>query len=249
MKKLQVLVILLVFSFGFSQKNSNNSLLQSGPMVGYCEMTEAVIWLQTNKNVPVKIEYYALDNPKEIFVSDQYSTSKDVGYTYHVVLDQLQQGKKYNYNVYIDNKKVALPYETSFSSKKLWQWREDAPDFTVALGSCNYIGEAELDRPGKSYGSGYGIFESISNKNPDIMVWGGDNIYLREADWDSKSGIYHRYSHTRKIKETQKLFAKTQNFAIWDDHDFGANDSDRGFYNKNLTQKAFKDFGPIKVMA
>ena len=137
MKKLQVLVILLVFSFGFSQKNSNNSLLQSGPMVGYCEMTEAVIWLQTNKNVPVKIEYYALDNPKEIFVSDQYSTSKDVGYTYHVVLDQLQQGKKYNYNVYIDNKKVALPYETSFSSKKLWQWREDAPDFTVALGSCN----------------------------------------------------------------------------------------------------------------
>jgi alkaline phosphatase D len=211
-------------------------------MVGYCEMKEAMIWLQTTKNVSVKIEYYALDNPKEVFISSQYSTSKDVGFTYHIVLDQIQQGKKYNYTVLIENKKVILPYETSFSSKKLWQWREDAPNFSVALGSCNYIGETELDRPGRSYGSGYGIFESISNKNPDIMVWGGDNIYLREADWDTKTGIYHRYSHTRKIKEAQKLLAKTQNFAIWDDHDFGPNDSDRGFYNKNLTQKAFKDF-------
>jgi alkaline phosphatase D len=40
----------------------------------------------------------------------------------------------------------------------------------------------------------------------------------------------------------QPLLAKTQNFAIWDDHDFGPNDSDRGYYNKYLTQQAFKDF-------
>lgn len=74
------------------------------------------------------------------------------------------------------------------------------------------------------------------------MIWGGDNIYLREADWDSKTGIQHRYTYSRKIKEMQPLLAKTQNFAIWDDHDFGPNDGDRGFYNKNLTQQAFKDF-------
>ena len=48
------------------------------------------------------------------------------------------------------------------------------------------------------------------------MIWGGDNIYLREADWDSKTGIHHRYTYSRKIKETQALLAKTQNFAIWD---------------------------------
>ena len=242
MKNALLLISFLVFNFGFSQNNSNNKFLQSGPMVGYCEMKEALIWLQTTKNVPVKIEYFAVDNPTKIFVSESHFTSKEVGFTYHIILDELQPGKKYNYTVNIDNKKVVLPFETSFSSKKLWQWREDAPDFSVAVGSCNYIGETEVDRPGRSYGSGYGIFESINNKNPDIMVWGGDNIYLREADWDSKTGIYHRYSHTRKINEVQKLLAKTQNFAIWDDHDFGPNDSDRGFYFKNLTQKAFKDF-------
>ena len=238
MKKFILVVILLISNFIFSQ----NATLQSGPMVGYCEMKEAMIWLQTTKPANVKIEYFAQDNSSEIFMSDNYSTTKEVGFTYHIILDKLQQGKKYNYNVLIDNKKVILPYETTFSSKKLWQWREDAPDFTVAVGSCSYINEPELDRPGKGYGSNYGIFESINSKIPDIMIWGGDNIYLREADWDSQTGINHRYTHSRSLKEMQPLLAKTQNFAIWDDHDFGPNDGDRGFYNKYLTQKAFKNF-------
>ncbi len=238
MKKSFQIVLFLSFSFGFSQ----NNLLQSGPMVGYCEMKEAVIWLQAKENASVKIEYFALDNPAKVFTSGNYNSSKENGFTYHIILDKLAPGKKYKYTVFINNKKLVLPYETSFSSKKLWQWREDAPDFTVAIGSCNYINEPELDRPGKGYGSGYPIFESINSKNPDIMIWGGDNIYLREADWDSKTGILHRYTHSRSIKEMQPLLAKTQNFAIWDDHDFGPNDSDRSFYNKNLTLEAFKDF-------
>ena len=232
------LFLLLFFICGFSQK----TLLQSGPMVGYSEMKEAMIWLQTKENASVKIEYFALDNPGKIFSSDNYDAAKESAFTYHIILDQLEPGKKYHYNVFINKKKVALPYETSFSSKKLWQWREDAPDFTVAIGSCTYINETEVDRPGKGYGSGYSIFESINSKNPDIMVWGGDNIYLRESDWDSKTGILHRYTHTRSIKEIQPLLAKTQNFAIWDDHDFGPNDGDRSFYNKNLTLEAFKYF-------
>jgi alkaline phosphatase D len=243
MKKFFALFFLLCVCFVFSQ----NNLLQSGPMVGYCEMKEAVLWLQTNKKATVKVEYATIDNPSKVFHSADYTSSKEVGFTYHIILDQLEPGKKYNYTVFINNKKVVLPYETSFSSKKLWQWREDAPDFTVAFGTCVYVNEPDLDRPGKGYGSGYSIFEKINSKNPDIMIWGGDNIYLREADWDSKTGIYHRYTHSRSIKEIQPLLAKTQNFSIWDDHDFGPNDGDRSFYNKNLTQKAFRDFWANKT--
>lgn len=235
---MRFIITFLVFTVSIFAQNN----LQSGPMVGYCEMKEAMIWLQTEKPAAVYIEYHAIDNTKEVFQSSIYNTTKENATTCHIVLDKLQPGKKYFYSVFIDKKKIQLPYETSFSSKKLWQWREEAPNFTIALGSCSYIGEEALDRPGKSYGSNYFIFESIAKKNPDIMLWGGDNIYLREADWDSQTGIYHRYTHSRKIKEMQPLLAKTQNFAIWDDHDFGPNDSDRGFYNKYVTQQAFKDF-------
>ena len=238
MKNIFLSLLISCSFFGFSQK----TLLQSGPMVGYCEMTEAVIWAQTTKEASVRVDYYAKDKPAEVFSSKTYKSSENNYFTNHIVLTQLQQGKEYHYDLLINNQKIALPYDTSFSSKKLWQWREKAPDFTIALGSCSYISEEALDRPGKPYGSNYSIFESIAKKNPDIMLWGGDNVYLREADWDSKSGIYHRYTHSRALKEMQPLLASTQNIAIWDDHDFGPDDSDRSFYNKYNTQQAFKDF-------
>ncbi len=243
MKKIFFLIVVFFFTTSFSQ----NKIINAGPMVGYCEMKEAMIWLQTNQNVPLQIEYFAIDNPKQIFKSEIYNSDKKSGYTYHVVLDELQPGKKYNYSIFINNQKQKFPYETSFSSKKLWQYREDAPNFKVAFGSCAYISEEASDRPGKPYGSGYSIFESINKANPDIMIWGGDNIYLREPDFDSKTGIYYRYRHSRSIKEIQPLLAKTQNFAIWDDHDYGSNDSDRSFYNKNISQEAFKDFWANKM--
>ena len=238
MKKIFLYLIIICSIEGFSQK----TLLQSGPMVGYCEMTEAVIWAQTTQEADVRVDYYLNEKPEVVFSSKTYKSLENNYFTNHIVLTQLQEGKEYHYDLYINNKKIELPYDTSFSSKKLWQWREKAPDFTIALGSCSYISEAALDRPGKPYGSNYSIFESIAKKNPDIMLWGGDNVYLREADWDSKSGIYHRYTHSRSLKEIQPLLASTQNIAIWDDHDYGPDDSDRSFYNKYVTQQAFKDF-------
>ena len=238
MKKFFLGALLAAFCFGFAQK----PLINAGPMVGFCEFKEAVIWLQTNKNEQVRVDYFALDNPKQVFSSATYSSSKENGFTYHIILDELQPGKKYNYAVIINQKKIKLPYQTTFSSKKLWEYRSDAPDFKVAFGSCNYVNEPEVDRPGTPYGSNHKIFQSIANLNPDTMIWGGDNIYLREVDFDSKTGIYHRYHHSKNLKEMQPLLAKTQNYALWDDHDFGPNDSDRSFYNKYITQQAFKDF-------
>lgn len=236
--KLLKILFLLAFTSTFSQQN----LLQSGPMLGYVEMTEAKIWVQTKAPAKVKVEYSSPENPSETFISNEVSTVKDNAYTAHLILDKIRPGKKYNYKVLINNQPLKFNYETSFTAKKLWQWREDAPEFTVALGSCAYMNEPEVDRPGTPYGGNFEIFTSIGNKKPEIMLWGGDNIYLREADWDSKTGIYHRYTMTRQQKELQPLMANSQNFAIWDDHDFGPNDADRSYYFKHQTLEAFKDF-------
>ena len=89
MKKIILLLSILFINLSIAQK----SILQSGPMVGYCEMTEAVIWLQTNKNATIKVEYATADNPCKVFHSENYTSSKEIGYTYHIILDQLQQAK------------------------------------------------------------------------------------------------------------------------------------------------------------
>jgi len=166
-------VLFTLFFFQFVALFSQNNLLQSGPMVGYCEMKEAMIWVQSTKEVGVRIDYFDINNPKEIFSSATQKSESSNGFTNHIVLNKLQPSKQYHYDVFFDGKKIELPYETTFSSKKIWLFRENAPDFTVAFGSCNYINEVALDRPGKGYGSGYQIFESISTKKPNIMIWGG----------------------------------------------------------------------------
>jgi alkaline phosphatase D len=92
------------------------------------------------------------------------------------------------------------------------------------------------------YGGEYKIFRSINDKSPDAMIWLGDNTYLREVDWFTMTGIQHRYTHSRSIEALQPLLAKTHHYAIWDDHDFGPNDSDRSFIHKDKTLQTFEDF-------
>ena len=54
--------------------------------------------------------------------------------------------------------------------------------------------------------------------------------------------MIHRNTHTRSLKELQPLLASVHNYAIWDDHDYGTNDSDRSFWNKNMSLEMFKLF-------
>jgi alkaline phosphatase D len=112
----------------------------------------------------------------------------------------------------------------------------------MAVGSCAYIGEAQYDRPGDPYGGDYQIFTNIHQDQPALMLWLGDNTYLREVDWHSRSGIQHRFTHTRSLSEMQPLLASTHHYAIWDDHDYGPNNSDRSFIFKDIVTDIFCDF-------
>ena len=74
------------------------------------------------------------------------------------------------------------------------------------------------------------------------MLWLGDNVYFREPDLSSKSGMQYRYTHSRNIPELKTLLANVPQYAIWDDHDYGPNDSDRSFINKELSKETFDLF-------
>ncbi|MCB0642830.1 MAG: alkaline phosphatase family protein [Phaeodactylibacter sp.] len=221
---------------------AQTSLLQSGPMVGYSEMLEVMLWVQTTAPADVQISYWPKDQPEDKKLTNLVKTVAARGFTAHLLANQVEPGTNYQYEVLINGKAVRRPYPTEFVTQKLWQWREDPPAFSMALGSCTYVNEPEVDRPGEPYGGDYQIFQSIHQKDPDLMLWLGDNIYLREVDWYSTTGIYHRYTHTRSLPEMQALLASTHNYAIWDDHDFGPNDSNRSYIHKEKTWLAFQDF-------
>ena len=228
---------LLGIGFGLSQDQ-----IQSGPMVGYSTMREVLLWVQTTAAAKVHFEYYEQGFPEKRFETETITTHADDGFIAKLIANQVLPGKTYTYEVVIDGEKIERDYPMKFQSQPLWQWRTDPPEVNFVVGSCNYVNEERFDRPGKPYGSDFGIFESIYEKNPDFMLWLGDNTYLREADWNSRTGFLHRYTHTRSLPEMQPLLASTHHYAIWDDHDYGPNDSDGSFWLKETASEVFKLF-------
>lgn len=217
-------------------------LLQSGPMLGYNEMKEVLLWAQTTQPAEVQFAYWPQDKPEERHLTRLKRTLEAEAFTAKLVADEVEPGRAYDYELRINGKAVERDYPTEFTVQPLWRWRTEPPAFTMAIGSCSYINEPRYDRPGDGYGGGYGIFETIHSMRPDAMVWLGDNTYLREADWFTETGILHRYTHTRSTKEMQPLLASTHHYAIWDDHDFGPNNADRSFIHKDKTLRAFQLF-------
>ncbi|MCB9252753.1 MAG: alkaline phosphatase family protein [Flavobacteriales bacterium] len=214
-------------------------------MLAHVDFREAGIWVMSHTDKG-KLEYWDMEDPivKKIVEITPFKANER--YIYVFTTGVLEPGKKYGYQYFdpSDKNRKDQPYLT-FKTPELWKWRKPAPDFSIAFGSCNYVNETRFDRPGKAYGdTATDIFNSIVKQNPDLMIWLGDNTYLREPDWGSKAGIYERYIHTRTQANLQKLLQHCPNYAIWDDHDFGPNDADGSFYNKDLTLNAFQDFWP-----
>lgn len=241
--KITPLLSALALTFLFStQTFSQKNLLQSGPMLGYTDMFETMLWVQTNAPAKVQFTYWDVEAPDKKMKTETFQTRKQDGYTAHLVADEVQPGKKYAYNLIINGLRAELDYPTTFQTQTLWQWRTDPPTFKMALGSCSYVNETMYDRPGNPYGGDYQIFSSIHAQRPDLMLWLGDNTYLREVDWFTHTGFLHRYTHTRSLPELQPLLASTHHYAIWDDHDYGPNDSDRSFVHKEMSRKIFRLF-------
>ncbi len=229
---------LILFIGGYAQQD----LLQSGPMVGYSTMKEVMLWVQTKETANVKINYWLQGDKATLKSTDEVNTKKENAFTAHLIADQVEPGNIYEYQLVINDKVVKINHPLEFKSQKLWQWREEPPTFSFALGSCSFLVEEKYDRPGKPYGGQYGIFEQIDALHPDFMIWLGDNVYFREPDWNSLTGMQHRYTRSRAQKHLQPLLGRTHHYATWDDHDYGPNDADKSFWNKALALKTFKDF-------
>ncbi len=227
----------LVTSFGQNEK------LKSGPMLGPVTLRTAKIWVQSTEKIPVHVQYRVKDS-KEGFLKSETVVSDAYAHTATIDINGLETGTTYEYELYLDNQKLKIEYPLEFTTQSHWAYRTDPPAFKFAAGSCFYVNDSDYDRPGEPYGGAYEIIRHMYAQNPDFMLWLGDNTYFREGDFDSRHGIYHRQSHTRALSELQSFLASQPHYAIWDDHDYGPNDSDWTYPLKHHALDAFIDFWP-----
>lgn len=225
-------------------------------MLGYASMAEVMILVQTDSAATVHIEYWPRDDIANRHKTDPVVTAKRTGYMAKCVADEVAAGVTYEYAVFIEGRKQEVEFREdyrdgtipmTFKTPTNWRFRESGHqpfDFTIGFGSCAYINEeGGYDRlNGKPYGGGYEIFESIYEVDPDTFIWLGDNVYYREPDWTSRTGMIHRWTHDRSIPHLRPMLANIPSYAIWDDHDYGPNDIGRYFWHKKEATEIFNLF-------
>ncbi|HVR43492.1 MAG TPA: alkaline phosphatase D family protein [Thermoanaerobaculia bacterium] len=243
MLRLLLALLLLASPLAARQPASDAAaLLRSGPMLGYSEITETLVWLQTVRAADAQIRFWKKGEPATARLSELVRTSDENDHIASFRLGGLAFGTEYEYEVYLDGIRIGPENPPALRTQPMWRWRTDPPSFRVAVGSCTYINDPPYDRPGTPYGGETAIFTSIARIRPDLMLWIGDNVYYREADWESESGMRYRYAYNRTMPEMAALLASTHNYATWDDHDYGPNNSDRTFSMKEVALEIFRDY-------
>ncbi|MCL5246085.1 alkaline phosphatase family protein [Cellulophaga sp. 20_2_10] len=100
-------------------------------------------------------------------------------------------------------------------------------DFTIAFGSCNKHDEVNP------------LWDDVLATNPNIWIWGGDNIYADTDDMEELRGVYEAQNNVPGYKTLRQTVPV---IGTWDDHDYGLNDGGVEFKAKKESEQEFLDF-------
>jgi alkaline phosphatase D len=97
----------------------------------------------------------------------------------------------------------------------------------IAFGSC---ASENKDQP---------ILNTVVSKSPDLFIYLGDNVY---CDTKNEKEMRNEYSKLSCKPEFQNLISSVFTLAIWDDHDYGQNDSGLEYCMKEKSKNIFLEF-------
>ncbi len=213
-------------------------------MAGPATATRIGVWLMTDGPAQVQLEYWPQGRPEEARRSALVAVHPQRGHTARIDLDDLQAATRYAYHVLLDGAVVKLGELPAFTTAPA---DPAAPrDLLIATGSCSYVPDPPYEVTPESVGAGFKIFDALAARHPDLMLWLGDSIYYRDEDLasaDHAAGRMHqRWATTRRLAPLQRLLRTGQHVAIWDDHDYGPNNSNREFALKATALTLFQDY-------
>jgi alkaline phosphatase D len=235
---LKHLILFLLFTFSLSQIHAQKAKLFAGPYVGSVTKNSARVWIGyrgKGKNAVILGD----TSTKKLYYPTDYSylaSDGKVALTFDFT--GLQPGHVYNILVSIEGWKT--------QARASFRTQADVPvrDFSFSLGSCalmNTDWSRSIFPGGKTR-----IFNSIRRRPNEFMLWLGDNVYyMHPREYNTVEGMFERNMKIRMAFKKYKFFMlSTPHYAIWDDHDFGPNDSDDRWHMKDSSMMVFKSFWP-----
>lgn len=199
--------------------------LMEGPMVGAAGPAHFSVWARASGPYALQIEYTA----DAAFRSTRRTAPVQVGpehdYTAVLRVDGLEADTPYYYRVLV-NGGIDRYRPDPFATKTA---PAGPAGFRVAFGSC-----ARIARDPEQW-----IFPAIAAARPDLFFWLGDNVY---ADTETASVLAEEYRRQRNVPNLQALLRSVPQLAIWDDHDFGVNNSDGSYPFKAESLAVFRRY-------
>ncbi len=99
--------------------------------------------------------------------------------------------------------------------------------YTIAFGSCN---KQDKDQP---------LWADISQEEPNLWVWLGDNVY---GDTEDMTVLKEKYDQQNAQPDYQAFTSKVPIIGTWDDHDYGVNDGDETYLKKAASRDLALEF-------
>ena len=180
-----------------------------GPMLGAVTDAQARFWVRTVSEAAVQVEVQR-EGGGETVRSDAVRARRDRDYTAVAQVGGLSPNTAYTYRLYVDGR------------EQLGEWtfqtfpaEGESAAFEIAFGACaGYTPWRER------------MWRRIAAQDFPLLLLLGDNVYIDRPERPS----LQRYCYYRRQSrpEFRALTPETSIAAVWDDHDFGDNDSEGG---------------------
>lgn len=194
-----------------------NFLVEIGPVKGHYTDTTELHWFLLTENNQKKSTLQSFGTKLEEF--KKRSDYKDMSIEMESLLGSRQIAR------------VSLKKSAERSKDTL----------TFLTGSCAFQYPFPLNAGGKRKRLNR-IFSTMANEKADFMVWTGDNVYYLAGQWNSYKGMVNENIRTRLRTPYKDFLESCAQYATWDDHDYGPNDSDGRFKLKDTSLSVFKKF-------
>lgn len=212
-------------------------VITGGPLSGSVNENSAKVWLSYRGNGQVEVNLFDSLSHLSIPAYGFQRLANAKGDTSLISeFKGLTAGHRYVVQHHFTGKNIP---DCAFST----QSKAGSSDIDFLFGSCALActGFWRMFWPGADIR----IYKHMLAARPDFMVWLGDNLYYLGSDFKSYEHMFRRNLDVRgKFPLMRKFLAAQPNYAIWDDHDYGPNDSDKRFLLKDTALKIFRAFWP-----
>ena len=202
----------------------------AGPLSGDVRANQVTLWMYGPLKSKCTYSYHAIgasgtDKKTGDLKPISNQAAKGMGQIFKSTLVGLLPNTDYHYQISI-NGKSSPDWKGSFKTAPL----EGTPTaFRMAITSCMHIKRAQRS------------WNLLLAEQPDLHLTVGDTHYADTTDPTIQ--LQHHVAYRRK-KEFANVLRQVPTYAIWDDHDYGPNNSDGTAEGKEFSLAGWKQAWP-----